>query len=300
MLIMRTRLFHPPNQPRRRSRSLDDGKPTVIKDNVLRQTLKRKASRNASSVTSSSVASSGEMYLTSKCKKQMSFTSEDFGYGSKKNNTNTVSNSSSTSSTEGNNHSNRKRQHHTSLQKPRPKNESNFSPGEKRELRQEKLLRRIKAMRRKMKAIVDHHPSESDMMDLLKEFLIDFVLKSYDNMVKELLICDKQSSSDCLWFLSYFIGFAPVLEVSAADLKHVLSYDTLSYLIFEAVRSFEVFELQSRMRVEITEDFNGLIAAALKEFLYTLESYLELGHISKDEQDFVERLFNGVSLVVVC
>ena len=112
---------------------------------------------------------------------------------------------------------------HTNLQKPRPPGHAsakkNITPLEKRELFRQKLIRRSKNHRLKVKAMVHHVPTDHDIAELLTEFTVDFLLKGFSNLVstvrKNILISETQSTqnlhmeqSHYMWLVTYFLKFS--------------------------------------------------------------------------------------------
>ena len=169
--------------------------------------------------------------------------------------------------------------------KPRAKNENNGNPAEKKERRRLKLLKRSKESRMRVKAMVNHSPTDDDISELLKEFTVDFLHNGYSSLVQQLLqklatsetniLMDK---SHFLWLLTYFLKFAGQLEIGMDLIGNVISFDTLSYITYEGVDQLETLELANR---EKREDLGPnirrihLVVTALREFFQTIASYRE-------------------------
>lgn len=98
-----------------------------------------------------------------------------------------------------------------------------------------------------------HLPTDEDISNVLKEFTVDFLLKGYSNLVKDLQthlltnIHVQIDTSHFFWLVTYFLKFATQLELDLDHLIPVLSYDLLSYLVFQGVWVMEEFELKSRL-----------------------------------------------------
>ena len=169
--------------------------------------------------------------------------------------------------------------------KPRAKNKKNEDPAEKQERRRLKLLKRSKESRMRVKAMVNHLPTDDDISELLKEFTVDFLHHGYSSLVQQLLqklatsetniLMDK---SHFLWLLTYFLKFASQLEIGIDLIGNVISFDTLSYITYEGVDQLETLELANMKR---REDLGPnirrihLVVTALREFFQTIASYRE-------------------------
>lgn len=104
-----------------------------------------------------------------------------------------------------------------------------------------------------------HHSStDEDIMNVLKEFTVDFLLKGYDSLVRDLHLQLLGSgtgmqfdTSHFFWLVTYFLKFAAQLELDCDLVSHVLSYDIISYLVFQGVWLYE--ELETGLRVSGTD-----------------------------------------------
>ena len=77
--------------------------------------------------------------------------------------------------------------HRTNPVKPRAKKDvSGLTPLEKKEKHRLKLLKRSKENIMRVKAMVNHIPTDKDISELLKEFTVDFMLKGYSNLLQGL------------------------------------------------------------------------------------------------------------------
>ena len=184
--------------------------------------------------------------------------------------------------------------------KPRAKNNvSNESPAEKKEKRRLRLLKRSKESRMRVKAMVNHAPSDDDISELLKEFTVDFLHNGYSSLVQQLLLKLGRNESNILmdkshflWLLTYFLKFASQLEIGLDLIGKVISFDTLSYITFEGVDQVETLELANRER---KEDLGPnlrrihLVVTALREFFQTIASYREK-NLSPQEKTHIDDL----------
>ena len=184
--------------------------------------------------------------------------------------------------------------------KPRAKKDShNESPSEKKERRRLKLLKRSKENRMRVKAMVNHSPSDDDISELLKEFTVDFLHNGYSSLVQQLLLKLSRNESNILmdkshflWLLTYFLKFASQLEIGMDLIGNVVSFDTLSYITFEGVDQLETMELANRERVEdLGPNLRRihLVVTALREFFQTIASYREK-NLSLQEKKHIETL----------
>lgn len=98
-----------------------------------------------------------------------------------------------------------------------------------------------------------HTPTDEDITNVLKEFTVDFLLKAYGTLVHDLhsqLLTNVQLSIDTshfFWLVTYFLKFAAQLELDLELINPVLSYDIISYLVFQGVWLYEEFEIECRL-----------------------------------------------------
>eukprot|EP00090_Calanus_glacialis_P039865 TRINITY_DN6942_c0_g1_i1.p1 TRINITY_DN6942_c0_g1~~TRINITY_DN6942_c0_g1_i1.p1 ORF type:complete len:1224 (+),score=288.91 TRINITY_DN6942_c0_g1_i1:40-3711(+) len=185
--------------------------------------------------------------------------------------------------------------------KPRPKKDvSKLTPVEKKEKHRIKLLKRSKENRMRVKAMVNHIPTDKDISELLKEFTVDFLHNGYAGLVEELL--EKLSKNDTditmdkshfLWLLTYFLKFASQLEIGLDQIGTVLSFRTLSYITYEGVELLETLELANReRRADINPHLRRmhLVVTALREFIQTVSSYNEIKNLSFSDKQHITKL----------
>lgn len=100
-----------------------------------------------------------------------------------------------------------------------------------------------------MKGLMHHLPTDEDISNILKEFTVDFLLKGYGSLVHDLhiqLLTNVHlqiDTSHFFWLVTYFLKFATQLELDLEHLSPVLSYDVLSYLVFQGVWIYEELEI---------------------------------------------------------
>lgn len=209
------------------------------------QKIKSKSNSETSSNSSNHGDGKEMMEIDAKNEKQKESSEEGYGYVSAQANLKPkASEQQESNSTSSNDDeiAGRKRNvtPHTNLQKPRPKKKV-ISAAEKRELRRKKLIERSKSKRLKVRALVHHVPTDEDIADLLKEFTVDFLLKGYSSLVRDLrlqLMSDENTDIDkshFLWLITYFLKFASQLEVELDLIGSVLSVETVAYLTYEGV-----------------------------------------------------------------
>merc|ERR1740131_893664 len=186
--------------------------------------------------------------------------------------------------------------------KPRAKNPSGtkLTLAEKKDKHRLKLLKRSKENRMRVKAMVNHIPTDKDISELLTEFTVDFLHNGYSSLVSELLEKLSLKSSDIsmdkshvLWLLTYFLKFASQLEIGLDQIGSVVSFRTLSYITYEGVELLETFELANReSRIDINPHLRRmhLVVTALREFIQTIRSYSEIQSLSPGDQDHLSRL----------
>ena len=152
----------------------------------------------------------------------------------------------------------------------------------------------------RVKAMVNHIPTDKDISELLKEFTVDFLHNGYSGLVKELL--EKLSKNDTditmdkshfLWLLTYFLKFASQLEIGLDQIGTVLSFRTLSYITYEGVELLETLELANReRRADINPHLRRmhLVVTALREFIQTVSSYNEIKNLSFSDKQHITKL----------
>ena len=231
--------------------------------------------------------------------------SSDYGYVTRESLEQTIEQEQqemvSTSSNEDDHQHIRNVIHRTNPVKPRPKKgNTQLSPLETKEKQRLKLLKRSKENRIRVKAMVNHIPTDKDISELLKEFTVDFIHNGYSNLVEQLLeklsideIDASMDKSHFLWLLTYFLKFASQMELGLDQIGSVLSFRTLSYLTFQGVELFETLELAKRERTCDLSPYlrrMHLVVTALREFIQTVSSYNEINLRSFDDKMHIERL----------
>lgn len=97
--------------------------------------------------------------------------------------------------------------------------------------------------------MLHHSPSDDDISNILKEFTVDFLLKGYSSLVKELYtqrLIDRSfeiDTSHIFWLVTYFLKFATQLELEFEHIAPVLSFNVIAYLTYEGVNLCEQLEL---------------------------------------------------------
>lgn len=104
-----------------------------------------------------------------------------------------------------------------------------------------------------MKGLIHHLPTDEDIANIIKEFTVDFLLKGYGILVHDLYtqlltnIHIPIDTSHFFWLVTYFLKFATQLELDLEHVSPVLSYEILSYLIFQGVWVYEELEILCRI-----------------------------------------------------
>jgi len=182
----------------------------------------------------------------------------------------------------------------------KPDSGSKLTPAEQKDKHRLKLIKRSKQNRMRVKATVNHMPSDKDISELLKEFTVDFLHNGYCSLVSELLERLSKNDTDIsmdkshvLWLLTYFLKFASQLEIGLDQIGSVVSFKTLSYITYEGVELLESFELANReRRADINPHLRRmhLVVTALREFIQTIRSYSEIQTLSQGDRDHLSRL----------
>lgn len=98
-----------------------------------------------------------------------------------------------------------------------------------------------------MKGLIHHLPTDEDITNILKEFTVDFLLKGYGILVEtlhsQLLSNMHVDTSHFFWLMTYFLKLATQLELDLEHIAPVLSYDILSFLVFQGVWLCEELEI---------------------------------------------------------
>lgn len=103
-----------------------------------------------------------------------------------------------------------------------------------------------------MKGLIHHQPTDDDVTNILKEFTVDFLLKGYgilvQNLHSQLLtnIHGYVDTSHFFWLVTYFLKLATQLELDLEHVAPVLSYDILTFLIFQGVWMCEELQIYCR------------------------------------------------------
>ncbi|XP_018567388.1 protein timeless isoform X2 [Anoplophora glabripennis] len=170
---------------------------------------------------------------------------------------------------------------------------------EKKELRRKKLVKRSKTNIINMKGLMHHLPTDDDISNILKEFTVDFLLKGYGTLIKELrtqLLTNIHIAIDTshfFWLVTYFLKFATQLELDPEHISPVLSYDTLSYLVFQGVWVYEELEISCTIPdIDIKPCLRRLhlVVTALREFLQGLKTYQKMIHLSDNDKEYLTKL----------
>ncbi|VEN57921.1 unnamed protein product [Callosobruchus maculatus] len=170
---------------------------------------------------------------------------------------------------------------------------------EKKELRRKKLVKRSKSHIIIMKGLLHHLPTDEDISNILKEFTVDFLLKGYGNLVDSLYtdflnnVHVQLDTSHFFWLVTYFLKFAIQLEVDLERINPVLSYEVLSYLIFQGVWVYEELEICCSipdMDLKPCLRRLHLVVTAIREFLQGVETYKKMIHLSDGEREDVLKL----------
>ncbi|CAH2002672.1 unnamed protein product [Acanthoscelides obtectus] len=170
---------------------------------------------------------------------------------------------------------------------------------EKKELRRKKLVKRSKSHIINMKGLLHHLPTDEDISNILKEFTVDFLLKGYGNLVDSLYkdfltnIHIQMDTSHFFWLVTYFLKFATQLEVDPEHINPVLSYEVLSYLIFQGVWVYEELEICCNipdMDLKPCLRRLHLVVTAIREFLQSVDTYKKMIHLSDADRENVMKL----------
>jgi len=184
--------------------------------------------------------------------------------------------------------------------KPRAQVAPKLSPDDKKEKHRQKLLKKSRENRMRVKAMVNHIPTDKDISELLKEFTVDFLHNGYSKLVKELL--EKLSRKDCdismdkshfLWLLTYFLKFASQLEIGLDQIGSIISFRILSYITYQGVELLETLEVANRER---SASISGhlrrmhLVVTALREFIQTIVNYGETKSLTMSDKQHLRHL----------
>nr|CAD7260714.1 unnamed protein product [Timema shepardi] len=151
-----------------------------------------------------------------------------------------------------------------------------------------------------MKALMHHVPNDEDVSHLMKEFTVDFLLKGYNRLVQELyrqLVETNQAlvidTSHFFWLITYFLKFTTQLELELEHVSGVLSYEVLSYLVYEGVLVCEQLEMFStRQDGDIKPCLRRmhLAVTAIREFLQAMNVYIKMTHLSQEGKEAFVKL----------
>ncbi|KAK5646785.1 hypothetical protein RI129_005249 [Pyrocoelia pectoralis] len=169
----------------------------------------------------------------------------------------------------------------------------NVNALERKELRRKKLVKRSKTNIINVKGLMHHVPTDEDITNLLKGFTVDFLLKAFGVLVQDLythLLTNVDIPIDIshfFWLITYFLKFATQLELDLEFINPILSYNIISYLVFQAVLLFEEFEISCRTPINIKPSLRRLhlVVTAIREFIQSLETYEKVTQISDSDHE---------------
>lgn len=147
--------------------------------------------------------------------------------------------------------------------------------------------------------MADYNPTEEDISNVLKEFTVDFLLKGYRFLVKELHVqllnnIELQiDTSHFFWLVTYFLKFSAQLEFDIEHISTVLSYEVLSYLTYEGVNLCEQIQCDSKAPgTDLKPSLRRmhLVITAIREFIYSLEVYNKSTHLSTEDKEYLKLL----------
>ncbi|XP_018336534.1 protein timeless [Agrilus planipennis] len=170
---------------------------------------------------------------------------------------------------------------------------------EKKENRKKKLVKRGKMNMINLKGLIRYSPTDDDITNILKEFTISFLLKGYAELVFDLhaqLLTNYHMQIDTshfFWLVTFFLKFATELELEWEMLKPVLSFQIISYLVFQGVWIYEELEiLYKNAESEIRPSLRRLhlTVTALKEFLQAVDTYSKATCLTERNRKELEKL----------
>nr|CAD7448253.1 unnamed protein product [Timema bartmani] len=181
------------------------------------------------------------------------------------------------------------------------KSRNKTDPGskDKLELRRKKLVKRSRTNIVNMKALMHHVPTDEDVFHLMKEFTVDFLLKGYNCLVQELhrqLVTNQAlviDTSHFFWLITYFLKFTTQLELELEHVSGVLSYEMLSYLVYEGVFVCEQLEMFSKRQdgdMKPCLRRMHLAVTAIREFLQAVDVYNKMTHLSQEGKEAFVKL----------
>merc|ERR1719500_1255831 len=168
--------------------------------------------------------------------------------------------------------------------KPRAQVAPKLSPDDKKEKHRQKLLKKSRENRMRVKAMVNHIPTDKDISELLKELLEKLSRKDCD------ISMDK---SHFLWLLTYFLKFASQLEIGLDQIGSIISFRILSYITYQGVELLETLEVANRER---SASISGhlrrmhLVVTALREFIQTIVNYGETKSLTLSDKQHLRHL----------
>ncbi|XP_063236784.1 protein timeless isoform X2 [Bacillus rossius redtenbacheri] len=187
------------------------------------------------------------------------------------------------------------------VQKSRPNSSKVAGPQDKKELRRKKLVKRSKTSMVNVKALVHHTPMDEDIFHLLKEFTVDFLLKGYGCLVRELYrqLVDNVSgaqlvdTSHFFWLVTYFLKFAAQLELDFKHVSEVLSWDVMAYLVYEGAHVCEQLETAAFFPGQDVKPYlrrMHLVVTAIREFLERVTAFKRMPHLSPENREHLQKL----------
>lgn len=99
--------------------------------------------------------------------------------------------------------------------------------------------------------------------------------------------------------IGYFLKLAAQLELDLDHVKCILSFETVSFLTYEAINQYEQLELMARFReMNLTSYIDRLQTAvtAIQVLLQAVEKYTSVVDLSEDDKNYIRLLRLQISV----
>ncbi|CAH0726687.1 unnamed protein product, partial [Brenthis ino] len=167
------------------------------------------------------------------------------------------------------------------------------------ERKRKKIVKRCKANIINVQGLSHNSPTNDDISIVLKEFTVDFLLKGYNALVRNLhtqILTNIEleiDTSHFFWLVTYFLKFATQIELDLEHVCSVLSFEMVSYLTAEGVNLCEQFELAIKLDGnDLKPNIRRLhlVVTAIREFVQAIELYKKSTHICNGDKETLLKL----------
>jgi len=192
---------------------------------------------------------------------------------------------------------------------PRPQpvklkpNQEQQTPIQKRKQRLMWLFNVGREKRMRLKAMVNHLPTNEDITELLVDFTIEFLFTAFGKLVDALMgkegsIQNDLEKSHFLWLVSYFLKISYLIDMELDQISLALSFKAIALITYEGLVQLETLELANRDMLTDINPHSGrmhLVVTAIKEFLQAIATYKQSHYLTQGEKYKLDTLQHQIS-----